>query len=803
MRFALMVASVVLPLSMLTACEDSPPEIFTPNKGNTTLQNGYSPQAPWFQDGRKVFDTTAGAGDSTGRARQCDEREVTALFERMAHEPIIPNVGLGGIPLWIDGGVTNANSLTGRPEAGKFCDPTVYSDTVIYWGPGGEIYADIDAETRLLNSLIAGPGYQGTLEGRFTQPDGGSSEASLAIFTRISVAGVKLTDYVGSAEQATKPNSWLNHDRVNQLSQMLRETFFGAPPEAARRDCFAAKLCEVIYTSADESTPQETLLKFTDSGLVLQLAQDGTLLYAILDPVRIAPFQASATFTLLDGSNKLAPSLSSTSVAGCTLELSGKTWQDFQTQCVAPGDALTLNDPLTLDLAKFNHSLSRDVAYVAFEGMELSYLRRPVTKPTLLRDGDKPVGTDALYGMTLTRTFNTPVAQFVPAALAADYRARLEARVHALVAASPGHPFETYTAPLAPASLEATAARLTGLPYVDGDGAPRDFVVDTAKALVTSYGALTVPQKEAAKAVLHSTFAVEPFVEAVLAAFSGGASDATATNGGFRALTTTHDGQWSIGFLHFRQDGVPVRLVVQYSLFFDALTALTVERGGASQLDDLFDAELADQGGLTTYYSVSYARFTDDRGAPLPLSLGGAGISITGVDRVLGTLDVVVDRDIPGEGAAPLAVTVPGTSVVDRGGFSKQTGGERFEFVPAHAVVLSGTETTLTYYVTEKAVASCAGEAPCSEFAIAAVSQARFKNPQRLCSGLSIPYGADIVAAVDAWARTRTVEQVRACELVYNYSTNGNVLTGVASIAGSTAFSVTGGRATGVLVWKN
>ena len=62
------------------ACEDGPEQIYEPFKGNPDKQNGTgSTSPPWTQEGAKGFDDET-ASDSAGRAKFCDESEITAAM---------------------------------------------------------------------------------------------------------------------------------------------------------------------------------------------------------------------------------------------------------------------------------------------------------------------------------------------------------------------------------------------------------------------------------------------------------------------------------------------------------------------------------------------------------------------------------------------------------------------------------------------------------------------------------------------------------------------------------------------------
>jgi hypothetical protein len=53
-----------------------------------------------------------------------------------------------------------------------------------------------------------------------------------------------------------------------------------------------------------------------------------------------------------------------------------------------------------------------------------------------------------------------------------------------------------------------------------------------------------------------------------------------------------------------------------------------------------------------------------------------------------------------------------------------------------------------------------------------------------------------------AWEASVSPEQYRDCDLVFNYSANGNVLLEIASIAYRRAFAVIDERALNVSVWE-
>ncbi|MBI5544344.1 MAG: hypothetical protein HY901_10670, partial [Deltaproteobacteria bacterium] len=506
MRRALVVWSIAV---LLSACEDGPEQIFTPSDGDGAKESGYEPSAPWFQDGEKTFDFNAGQGDSVDRARFCDEREMTETINTMVSQPIVPDVGLGGLNMWSsDGTLTHANELIGRPEDGKFCDPEVYSNALT-WGPTYEIIAFINEETKLMEALQIGQGYLGKLEGHYTAQNGTQVAVSLEMRNRVRIGGVELDTYASSANQASSPNSWVNHARINEMYRMLRETFFS---DRTTDDCFATQVCEVFYASPNESNPQQTDVYFADSGVYLVFSPEGHLSYVVLEPVRLAKFETSVTLQLLDAAGKVAPKLTSASKPGCNIDLTGKAWQDFQTACVSADDTRTLTR------ATYDVHSARDAVDVNFNGVTLSYLRR-TSKTTLLKDGERPGNTDKLFGMSFYRDLNAPVAEFVPANLGALYKARIEARLKALVGESSGHPFASYVVDLGSADLSSSPAPIGAITWTL-DGNEYNLVDVVAAGVLGAYGALTPEQKRAAEGVLHPVFLIEPFVDSVLSAFT-------------------------------------------------------------------------------------------------------------------------------------------------------------------------------------------------------------------------------------------------------------------------------------------
>jgi hypothetical protein len=377
------------------------------------------------------------------------------------------------------------------------------------------------------------------------------------------------------------------------------------------------------------------------------------------------------------------------------------------------------------------------------------------------------------------------VAEFSPLALGNLYKTRLEQRLQAAVTpAAPGgpggggggaHPFSTYELTV-PFTAEAPQ-RIGELLLPDGTS----WLPSVIAEVQALYASLTPAERAAVDPrVVDPVFLIEPFVDSVLSAFSHGESDQPAA---VKAFRTTDDARWSIGSASFRREGVPYRLTAQYSLNFGAVTFVEVSRGD-SLIDRVLDAGRALRDPLPAYYEAA-----DMKTAGGLVSLLSTNLRVTGFDRRLATLDIDIDPDGPDGPAPATALTVSGAPLEDVAGYSRQIRGERYEFVPAHQVNLFGKETFVVAWVREDGT-------------IGKLENRQFKGSLELCPGLPISYGDDVQEALVAWEATVSPQQYRACDLVFNYSENGNVLFDITSIAYRTSFDVVDGRAIDVSVWQ-
>lgn len=745
------------------------------------------------EPGSRSFDAGT-TGDRTGRARFCDEAEASEQTIGIIRKDVVPDVSVGGIQLWDEEGKpVHVDTLIGRPEDGKLCDPSVEAANAFAWGPYPyPLVVFFDEETRLLDQIQIGDSYLGVLKGDVRSAKGDKQEVLISTREHVRIRGdgqgLELTEYASSADQATRTKSWLNHKNINLIHGMIRQTFFGEEPRPEGYDCVSDKRCDIIYNSPDESTEQVTVVLLQDSGVQLHFSPTGELDYIVVSPVRKAEFEVGGEVSLL-GEDTAEVNLTyvSDSVPGCTLDLSADmTFEEVRDRCIA-------EQGRERQLARANYTTEapRDAAQVAFEGVSLNFLR-DITEDDVFRDGERPKDGDQLYSITYTRSLLSPTRQFVATELAASYRDRLRERLAASLTADapPDHPFLAFELAV-PEGLSPEPQRIGELEFAVEGGRRVSFIPVALAQVRQAHAAMTEEQQQAVLPGRLSTVSlVEPFVDAVMAALTGGKSD---EEGAFKLFQTVDNERWSIGRVSFFQDGEPYRLTVQYSLYFGAVTAVTLSKG-FSQIDRVLNAvvEQAQQvvGWTSPYYDLRLALpgiAAAAGSAWNPYCLGcDAGIEIGSLDRLTDTLEVALP--VPGTDE-PLRVRVPGALVEDRSGYMRQLRGERFEFVPAYRLSLYGKEVSLTLHVLEDGT-------------IGRMEQATFKGAPSLCPGLQIGYGDNVRERVEAWKAEVDASIYQACDLIFNYSPDGHVLDSVASLANRITFFTAAERAVGLSLWQ-
>jgi hypothetical protein len=749
-------------------CEDGPDQVRLPLQA-PPAEPGGTPASDTFVAGDSKGFGSGVTDDEVGRAKFCAETEESALAQEMVVQPIIPDVSAGGLPLWAaSGGTLYADQLLGARSDGKFCNPGGTYANAFTWGPTNDVILLFDQETHLVTGVILTQQYLGAMQGSFSDAGGTATQVVAKPRERLSVGGELLDVYASRAQALNEPRSWLNPVNVTKLYRMVRETFFGAQPLPPDFDCVEAQVCDLIFTSANEDTPQDTVVALQDSGVSITFTPEGYADSIYVRPVRSAPFEngGALAFGAAAGA-QMAFAFQSQFRPDCALDLdSSASWGEFQARCIASGDERVL------DRVNYNVDTARDAVDVEFNGVTLGFLHD--TSLPLLQDGERPAAADALYSIGFTRLMPAAVSEFRPLTLGNLYKARLEQRLQASIrraAGAPppaGHPFATFNLTV-PFSAD-DPQRIGELLAPDGSS----WLPAVIAQVAALYASLTPEQKAVVdERVLDPVYLLEPFVDSVLSSFSHGESDVA---GAVKSFRTTDDARWSIGYANFRRNGVPYRLLVQYSLNFGAVTSVSVSRGD-SAIDRAIDAG---RGGVATAPYFEAQQMLDGT----LLSLGSSAIVVDSVDRRLGTLKVSVNGL-----AAPTELQVAGASLEDLSGYMRQIRGERYEFVPSHQLDLFGKETALVLWVRQ-------------DGSIGKVQNLDFKGSLELCAGLPIRYGDDVKQKLLEWQASGTPQDYRDCDLVFNYSANGNVLADITSIGNRVSFDVIDGRAINAAVWE-
>lgn len=766
---------LLLGSALVFGCEDGPDKLFTPFEGDPAPQNGYEPTADSWTAGvdgpTKGYDTQTG-GDSVGRAQFCDEDVRTAQIQDMIVKPIIPDVSVGGVPLWgPDDTPLPADNLLGLPEDGLFCDPTgVYADAFT-WGPTDELIVWFDQETRLVTGIMAYQQYLGTMEAEYTLEDGSTGSLTIQTRERLLLDGVELDRYASGADAPMQDNAWMNPVNASKIYKAVRETFFNADPFPDDYDCFVEQTCNLIYTTSNEQTPQDTFIWFPDSGFQIRMTPEGQVIFVYIEPVRSAPFESQGSIAFAPVGDTAAFTFDSTLRPNCSLDLSANmTWGDFKANCIASGDERVINR------VNYNVSSARDAVQAEFNTINLNFLRRTSMNP-LLGDGEQPMDGDVLYGISFSRSNAAAVAEFVPANIVATFKTMFEQRLKDAIIATgtttmpQNHPYWTYTVDIS--GVTATDPERVGQ-ILDANGG--NFIPDQVNAVRAIYDNLTDEQRGMLNPDAgDELFLLESYIDALLSEFTHGKS---AQAGAVTQYIQTNDRRWSIGTAHFLEGTAPQRIQVQYSLDYGGLSFVSVSRG-YSDVDNIMNIALNQVGSTNNYFEAADIL----RGGHL-LTLGSEDFSVTGFDRQLGTLDIRYQV-----GLQPQRLTITGEPIQDLSGYLKQIRGQRWEFIPADVLYLYGKETSMIGYVDENGVMS-------------RIEMGGFKGQFPLCNGLLIQYGDNVPRMLSAWEKTVSTNDYRDCELVFNYSENGNVLLSIASLTGRRRVVLENGRATQVGVWQ-
>ncbi len=820
----------VLPASLvfgLLACEDGPDQIFSPFDGDPKVQNGFNTGKPFTPEGNKPFEEVGGQ-DHLDQAKFCSELVTQKLSQWMVQQPIIPDQGAAGVTFWDkDGKPKSIDDLVGewdpketKSDDVKFCNPeTEYANAFAY-GATNPIIIFFNQETRLIETIQITGDYQGALKGEFTRPaDSKKVDVELKTRERIKIDGQELDEYTQESEQATKKRSWLNHQNVTAMYRMVRESFFGAQPLSADYDCVKSKVCTVFYSQKDQTIPQNTQINFNDSGVVLVVAPTGQLLAIVIDLMRTAPFEMDIEPSAISFAPGGAPSSSQPPNDGVISELSPKfesgylenckmnlndtfTWGQFLKNCREE------NDQRTVQRADYSVATQRDGVYVGFNGIELFFSRKTAEKG-VLKDGEHPGDTDILQGFSVYRLLDAPIAEFVPAKIAQRFAnllgERLKNEVHL--------PADICPMPQVPAEItEATAPiRLGKLAKGQKFATWELDVLDQIQSCY--FNKLSQAQQaQVSPKILDKNYLIEPMLDAVIYELTHGLS---AQKGAVIETRMTDNKKWSLATAHFISNGVPYRMTVQFSFLIGEVVVVSVYRG-FNESDDVFQkmhqalylqAQYpAGLGFLNDLKSSNYYLFEESTFppegvpnllAPNPYALGGNGIKVTGFDRKLNTVDV--ELALPDGQIAKLKT--PGTHKLDNGGCMIQERGERYDFRPGHWVDLNGRENRMSFCIQEISGEDANGnEVKVPE--ITMIQQSYFKGEVMLCKNLYVTFGQNVRELVTQYRKAYGDQAYNQCEIVFNWSENGNVLKSVTSLANRTTIYTEAERALHAAKWQ-
>ena len=255
-------------------------------------------------------------------------------------------------------------------------------------------------------------------------------------------------------------------------------------------------------------------------------------------------------------------------------------------------------------------------------------------------------------------------------------------------------------------------------------------------------------------------------------------------------------------------------MVVQFSNSYGAVTAVTISRG-YSEIDEIYagiNTSVRNRSDVDSYpyYQLDLSRLDP---AINPYALGGDAMIVTDFDRQLDVVTVNAKTITPSGAVGRKTLIVPGSSIDDRGGYTRQLAGERFEFVPASNVRLLGKETVMDFWVE-------------ADGTVGSVAEYLFKGEIKLCDGptifppadpdapedspapepidqtLFVEYGDDLPKVLEAWRSEVGDDIYRDCQVLFNYSADGNVLDAVVSLKTKTLFVTVADRAVTARIWK-
>ncbi len=368
LRRAYAVQGVLLATALLVAaCEEGPEQIYKPLPGDVKLPklNGWDNPSV-INPGEQPFQMGT-SGQKTGTTKICEADELQKRWAVMVKSPILPGTGMGGLDLR---GTPKWAGLTIDDAQQKLCQAYVAGEDIYFWGDNNELIAFFDPKTRIIDSLGAFPGYEGTVA---------AAPFELAVNKEVQKDGKPMSD------------PW-SESAIRDMNKAFLKAFRPEVTNPDQRDCVALASCYV----RDWNT--QKLLVFLDLGLYVAIEPEALKVTTIqmalqrnfefgrgdvkfqstpMPPAGISPVP------LIDFSATCKPTL-------------GLTWDHIQKNCLGV-------DPE--DKALMQPVWSNEAIYADMGGVSV-YLTRPtLPKEQVIADGTRATATDKIVALGFNQLY--------------------------------------------------------------------------------------------------------------------------------------------------------------------------------------------------------------------------------------------------------------------------------------------------------------------------------------------------------------------------------------------------------------
>ena len=405
---------------------------------------------------------------------------------------------------------------------------------------------------------------------------------------------------------------------------------------------------------------------------------------------------------------------------------------------------------------------------ISFDGLVLRFSGTSIDKiPT--ENGSYPQDNSKLYELGFRAELATNVLEYIPYFIALQFASEVNKKlssslVSTSTAAISNHPFNDYKIPVPLFAISSGPM----VPLVD-PVSNQNWVASTIKQIQNDYMKLPSAQKQMVDPDLLSDVVFnELFLQSTLLYLTHGMI--LPPNPGQILYRTTEDNRYLVARAHFlqREAGnklVPYRLELIYNQESHHIAWVNIGVGH-NDMDTI-----SNENNTTSLVPSDYpAAFHMEPSIGGFLSIGQNTVRDLRPSNTPGYIRATIYNPLT---ATSFPIVVQGEYKADDG-YLKQTGGSQFVFEPAHRLELRGRETTLILYVGTNGNISRA-------------VMPDYKGPHILCAPpntefLFINYGADVPKTIEAWKSRVSKESYDWCSFAFNYSSNGQILEGVASL---------------------